>query len=112
MTVGDRRGGGDRGGGGISDRVSVKDDDELFEEEEEIIEEEEQHDREFGGEPTNNSPYPDSSSSRSFGNHALGPRTITTPRKYVSIPTRIRAASPPSLPKISKKPYPNQKQTP
>lgn len=52
------------------------------------------------------------SSSRSFSNHASGPMTITTPRKYIPIPSRKTETSSASLPRSSKKRYPSHKSTP
>ncbi|CAI9260789.1 unnamed protein product [Lactuca saligna] len=111
--------------------------DEPFEDEAEPIEEEEQHDEEFGGVPTDRSPYLDSfshqdladtkeedlefessleivaplppSSSQPFGFYALGPNTIITHTKFIPIPSRMRAASLTSSPRSSKKPYPTHK---
>ncbi|CAI9268591.1 unnamed protein product [Lactuca saligna] len=105
--------------------IPVSTDVELFEDEEETIKEEEQHEKEFSGVPIVSSPYSDSSShqdreetheedpinsesspvivaplppssSQSISIHALGLRTITTPRKFVPIPTYKRATSLPS----------------
>lgn len=112
----------------------VSADDEPFEDEEETNEEEQLSDG-IGGVPADGSPYPNSSSHQEtqvedltdlesspetvsplppsfLSIQILGRKIITTPRKSIPIPSRKRAASPPSSPIPSKKPCPTHKWTP